>query len=120
VYTLNDLASDLGEASRSAGEQVRKVVKKGAQNVKEDAKRNVLISAPIHNAHAAEGINYDVAEDGMSAEIGYDKRRRGARLGNVLEYGSRNNAPHRDLGRALDVEEPRFEQAVSDAAKKLL
>jgi hypothetical protein len=76
----------------------------------------------MHNARAPYAINYDVNVDGatITAEIGYDKDLPGGSLGNLLEYGSRNSAPHRDLGRALDAEETRFEDALAEAVVKLL
>jgi hypothetical protein len=78
----------------------------------------------VHNAHAANAITYDTQIDAKGlvtrGEIGYDKGRPGGALGNLLEYGSRNNAPHRDLGRAFDSELPRFEDAIALMAKNLL
>jgi hypothetical protein len=108
----------------------RTVVEVGAFNIKRDAKANVYKSAPTHNAHAAEAITYDTSASVTSfdAEIGYDKDKGKSAgkttgpggIGDVLEYGSRHNPPHRDLGRALDAEAPRFEDAISLLAKKLL
>lgn len=120
--TPETLAAAMLLAAAEAAVGTRAIVQKSALNIKNEAKRNVRESAPIHNAHAAEAITYDTKFDGPSvmAEIGYDKGRRGGSLGNILEYGSAHNPAHRDLGRAADNEEPRFETALTVMAERLL
>lgn len=124
--TPETLAAALLAAGGKAIVGTRAVVQKGALNVKNEAKANVQKSAPVHNARAHYAITYDtkIGATTVDAEIGYDKDHptagRSAKLGNLLEYGSRNNPPHRDLGRALDAEEPRFEQALAAMAMRLL
>lgn len=123
-YTPAQFAAALmGAAARSPRETVQ-VVRKGAGNVKDGAQRNVLATAPVHNAHANRAITYDVAAEGVLvvAEIGYDKTINGGAIGNLLEFGGGgdHSPPHRDLGRALDVEESRFENALGDMGERLL
>jgi hypothetical protein len=122
--TPNSLARDMLKAAAEAIVGTRGIVQKGSLNIKNEARKNVAQSAPIHNAHAANAITYDTEIDAKGlvtrGEIGYDKGRPGGALGNLLEYGSRNNAPHRDLGRAFDSELPRFEDAIALMAKNLL
>lgn len=128
--TPETLAADLLKAAGEAIAATQAVVRKGALNIKAQAKQNVQASAPLHSAHAAQAITYDTKFSGTNfeAEIGYDKdkgKSAGKRtgpggLGNILEYGSATSAPHRDLGRALDVEEPLFEIALGAAIEKLL
>lgn len=120
--TPGTLAAALLKAAAAAVGETRAVVQKGALNVKNEARVNVLRSAPTNNAYAHNAITYDteIGKTTVGAEIGYDKNRRGGALGNILEYGSVNNPPHRDLGRALDAEEPRFEKALGDAVERLL
>jgi hypothetical protein len=122
--TPNSLARDMLKAAAEAIVGTRGIVQKGSLNIKNEARKNVQQSAPIHNAHAANAITYDTEIDAKGlvtrGEIGYDKGRPGGALGNLLEYGSRNNAPHRDLGRAFDSELPRFEDAIALMAKNLL
>lgn len=120
---MDDLARlvvDLTKAAAGATTASAAVVAKGALNIKNDARANVAKTAPVHNAHALNAITYDLGPTGLEAEIGYDKDKRGGSLGNILEFGSRKNPPHRDLGLALDAEEPRFEAALDVAAGKLL
>ena len=122
--TPETLAAALLKAAAEAVVGTRAIVQKGALNIKNEAKRNVEASAPIHNAHAAQAITYDSHMGGSTltpwAEIGYDKNKRGGSLGNILEYGSAHNPPHRDLGRAADNEEPRFLDAIEAITKRLL
>jgi hypothetical protein len=122
--TPETLAADMLKAAAEAVAATRTVVQVGAFNVKADAKANVYKSAPIHNAHAAEAITYNTRSvlGGAEAEIGYDKDRNGGALGNLLEYGGGgdHSPPHRDGGRALDAEEPRFTEALAALVEKLL
>jgi hypothetical protein len=121
--TPDEFAAELIRIAGRVAKEARDVVAKGADNIKRDARANVDKSAPVHNAHAQYAITYDdPSANGtvISSEIGYDKEIRGGSLGNLLEYGSRNSSPHRDLGRALDAETPRFEQQLAEIEKRLL
>lgn len=120
--TPETLAAALAAAGAKAIVATRTVVQKGALNIKTEGRNNALASAPTRNARAPYAITYDtkIGKTSVDAEIGYDKDKSGGALGNLLEYGSRNNPPHRDLGRALDNEESRFEQALAAAVERLL
>jgi len=122
--TPETLAADMLKAAAEAVVATRAVVQVGAFNVKRDARANVLKSAPIHNAGAAAAITYDtnIGKTSVDAEIGYDKDKKPGRIGNLLEYGGGgdHSPPHRDLGRALDAEEPRFTEALAALVEKLL
>jgi hypothetical protein len=122
--TPDSLARDMLKAAVEAAAGTRALVQKSSQAIKTQARVNVSQTAPVQNAHAQYAITYDTAVDlpggKITAEIGYDKDKPGGALGNILEYGSRHNGPHRDLGRAADVEEPRFEDAIALMAGKLL
>ena len=120
--TPETLAADMLKAAAEAIVVTRAVVQKGALNIKNEAKANVQKSAPVHNAYAHHAITYDteIRKVSVDAEIGYDKDKRGGSLGNILEFGTRKNNPHRDLGRALDNEEQRFDASLAAAIGKLL
>jgi hypothetical protein len=124
VDTPATMAAALIAAGAKAVVETRTIVQKGALNIKTEGRNNVLKSAPVHNAHAAHAITYDtkIAQTTVEAEIGYDKDKRGGKLGNLLEYGGGGDRSpaHRDLGRALDAEEPRFENAIALMATGLL
>lgn len=90
----------------------RAVVRRGAVNIKRDWRSNARASAPIHAPQYPSSISFDVnsyGRDIIMAIIGPDKGGPQGALGNLLEYGSVKNPPHRDGGRALDTEEPQFE-----------
>ncbi|MEO3922710.1 hypothetical protein ABGB07_02325 [Micromonosporaceae bacterium B7E4] len=111
---------DLDEAVRVAPAESRKVVQKGALNIKTDAQRRIggLRHAPSYPS----SITYDTTETatGVYAEIGPDKNRRQGALGNLLEYGSVNNPPHPHMIPAGEAEVPKFEKAMEDLAAKPL
>lgn len=110
----------LDEAAKVAPEETRKVVQKGALNIKTDARRRV--SGLRHAPAYPNTITYDTqaSATGASAEIGPDKGKRQGALGNLLEYGSVNNAPTPHMAPAADAELPKFERAMEDLGAKLL
>jgi hypothetical protein len=123
--TPNSLARDMLKAAAEAIVGTRGIVQKGSLNIKNEARKNVAQSAPIHNAHAANAITYDTEIDAKGlvtrGEIGYDKDRPAARWATCWSTAPGNNSPpHRDLGRAFDSELPRFEDAIALMAKNLL
>ena len=126
--TPEQFAADLLAASAATPKAVARVVSKGSLNVKNDARRNVLQTAPRRNAHAHLAIDYDLTTQGATAvgEIGYNKDHptagKSAKLGNLLEFGGGgdHSPPHHDLARALEVEEPRFVQALTDVVEDAL
>jgi hypothetical protein len=122
--TPESLAADMLKAAAEAVVGASVVVAVGANNIKKDARASVYRTAPIHNAHAAESINYDKPEItayAITSEIGYDLEvSKSANI--VLEYGGGgdHSPPHRDVGRALDNEAPGFEKALLALTEKLL
>lgn len=124
--TPMQFAASLLAASAKASAGAQAVVGKGANNIKTEARASVAKSAPVHNGHAQYAITYDEPHLSGSfrfeSEIGYDKDIAGGALGNLLEYGGGGDRSpaHRDLGRALDDEAPKFEAALQAMALKLL
>lgn len=125
-YTPDQFARILLTAAARTPQEASRVVGRGGQNVKDGAQRNVLRTAPVHNAGAHKTITYDdptVDGDVVSTDIGYDRSRgRAAALGNLLEYGGGgdHSPPHHDLRLALEAEEPRFVDAVADMAERII
>jgi hypothetical protein len=117
---LDRLVAALDKAVYTAPAEVEKVVAKGALNIKNGARRR--IGRPAHAPAYANSITYDIQQWGMGAiaEIGPDKGRRQGALGNLLEYGSVNNAPIPHIAPAAQEELPRFERAMEDLGEKLL
>ena len=93
-------------------------VTRGALNVKNDWRANARASAGRHARLYPGSISYDLTliPGGAEAEIGPDKDKPQGALGNLLEFGSVNNQPHNDGGRALLAEEPRFVAQVAAIA----
>ncbi|MEU9349032.1 hypothetical protein AB0D74_48330 [Streptomyces sp. NPDC048278] len=95
--------------------EARRVVSKGALNVKRDWAKNARASSGRHAPAYPASVGYDllsVGPDITDARIGPDKDAPQGALGNLLEYGSVKNPPHNDGGRALAAETPRFEAAM--------
>jgi hypothetical protein len=115
-----ELQDDLQQAADDAVKGAKGVVSKGALNIKRDTKE---IWANLAHAPALpRAVGYDTTVSGtlVSAEIGPDKAKRQGALGNLLEYGSVNNAPIPALNPSLDAEEPRFASALEDLGIDLL
>lgn len=112
---LNTLAVDLHVVAEEAAPAVKAVVVKGALNVKTQWRSNALGSAGKHAKAYPYSVGYDIDPDGMGAEIGPDKAKRQGPLGNLLEFGSVQNPPHNDGGKALEKEAPNFVRYLSDA-----
>lgn len=114
------LVDALTTATRVLPKDAAAVVARGAYNIKKDAARRVtgLKHAPAY----PRSITYDtyVSLTGPSAEIGPDKSRRQGALGNLIEYGSVNNAPIPHMLPAGEAEAPRFEKAMEDLAVRAL
>lgn len=118
AHGVEVLAADFGRAADIALTGVRKVVQKGALNIKTDARRRVtgLAHAPAYPY----SITYDteIKRNRVEAEIGPDKDKRQGALGNLLEYGSVKNPPIPHMAPAAQAELPRFEKALEDLAAK--
>lgn len=130
---LSKLAADLGEVPDNTGPFLQKAVEVSSQAIKKDWAESAkgMEHAPAFPA----SITYDMGANHsllrnvfgggganqIQADIGPDKGRRQGALGNLIEFGSRNNPPM-GLGHgALQREEPGFqrgiEKAVDDALK---
>jgi len=118
---LRLLAHDLSEAPRKAQRELLAIVEHGAVNVKKGWAHNAEASSGKHAPAYPASINYDLSLGAallgrIEAVIGPDKSKRQGALGNLLEFGSANNAPHNDGGRALRSEAPAFEAEVAKTA----
>jgi HK97 gp10 family phage protein len=115
VSDLDDLTRDLNAAADKTYEETRKVLSKGALNIKTDwrEKARTYQKAP----RLFRSITYTL--DGLTAEIGPVIGHSGS-LGGIYEYGTVNNAPQPAGAPALKAETPRFEKALGDMAEGLL
>lgn len=107
VSELNTLAADLTKAGLVAGAKAYGVALDYAQDTKADA-RSFAPKGP-HVPQYADSITYDieVGPTGIVAEVGPDKDRPQGALGNLLEYGTSEQAPQHHLGPAHDRNLPK-------------
>lgn len=117
---LRALAAELEVAAMVAPAETRKVVAKGALNIKRDWQERW--SGLKHAPALPAAITYDSHETptGGWAEIGPDKAKRQGALGNLLEFGSLKNPPRPGGAPALEAEAPKFEKALESLALRSL
>lgn len=123
---LDKLSADLGEVPARTGKTLRQAIEVTARHVRDTARENATGMA--HAPAFPYSITYDIEGSGsratgsrLEAEIGPDKGRAQGALGNLIEYGSVNNAPQGILHGALQANEADFERgidrAIDDALK---
>lgn len=114
------LRDDMADGQADADDEFRAVVNHGAFNIRRDWRRRW--DGHAHIPHLPRAVTYDLASSGgvHTAEIGPDKSLRQGPLGNIIEFGSVNNAPIPGGGPASRLEEPRFIDAAADAAEKAI
>lgn len=117
------LARVVGGAQSRCMAAIKPAVTRGANNVKRDAKQAIESSTRgFYTELYPRSISYDVFTGPVRvvAEIGPDKDRPQGALGNLLEFGSSNNAPLPHLMPAGEKEAPRFEAQVASAALRAM
>ena len=125
IRGLDEWMRDLETLEDRAQKRLGKVVGRGALNIKNDWKVRWTAIQSVHTAipHLVRGVGYDTDERSprFSADIGVNAKNPQAPLAHIIAYGTPgHNAPH-DAGLdAMDAEDPRFVQAVADAAVELL
>ena len=117
---FDELSRVLTAASRRAPEETKKIVSKGALNIKTDWRRRW--SGLAHAPALPYAVTYDVRSSGtnVQAEIGPDKAKRQGALGNILEYGTIKNAAIPGGRPALEKEERPFLKHLEDMAARLI
>lgn len=113
------LTKDIERAARIAPALAAPVVTKAAVNIKTDARQR--ISGHPHAPRYPYSISFDavhVTSTGAQTDVGPDKDKTQGALGNILEYGTRHNAPLPHMGPAGEAEEPKFARALEELAQK--
>lgn len=118
---LAELQRDLNRAPKALEDGVERVLEKGALNVK----NRMVEDAQTLKGHARQfhrSISYDRETRllQLGYEVGPDKDRPQGALGNLLYFGSKNNAPQLDIEAGLNDEEPRLIKALGDVLGKAL
>jgi hypothetical protein len=118
--SLESLAAALMAAAEDIDDVLYEEVKDAAKVIRDDwrAQWAGFKSAP----YLSRAVTFDVFRLGgsVSAEIGPDKQRRQGALGNLLEFGSVNNAPRPAGGAALARGAAGVESRLADSAVELL
>ncbi|GAA1337147.1 hypothetical protein [Arthrobacter roseus] len=118
---LRVLSQNLGKVAGSAVKDVDAVLKKGAQNIKEELAADVRGSTHFVGKKGP-GLESSMSYDsdyriGQPAyEIGPDKSRRGGALGNIYYFGTSRGGGSGDLEKPLRTEGPRLEKSLADLA----
>lgn len=117
---LDRLTTDLNGAAAGLDGEVRKVVERGAWNIKKDWQQRW--TGLGHAPALPYAVTYDVKDEGgaIVGEVGPDKDKRQGALGNIIEFGSPTSAPHPGGMPALDTEQPKFVGALEDLLTRVL
>jgi len=107
---LRAFAADLGRVAGQAVPDTDKVLKKGAQNIKDDLVSDARSSR--HFKGMAGSISYDRigGVGSLGYEVGPDKGRRGGGLGNIAYFGTSRGGGTLDLEGPLANETPNLER----------
>jgi hypothetical protein len=107
---ISQLEHSLYGASDSIQRKAPAVIKKGAVNIKKDARDAISSARAVRTTIPAYpyAIGFSIrGYSGTEAEIGPSRRRgKQGKLGNLLEYGGMFNAPIPHLQPALEREAP--------------
>lgn len=104
---LRALAVDLGKASGAVVKGADRVLERGALGVKNAMVEDAQARHSGFGKHFPRSISYD-ADGRLGYVIGPDKSRTQGALGNLLYFGSKNNAPTLDIEAGLIAEEPKL------------
>ena len=115
---LQRFANDLGKIASKALPEVDAVLKKGAQNIKDD-----LVDG-IPSGSSWRALKGSISYDSMYGighakyEIGPDKGRRGGALGNIYYFGTSRGGGTGDLEGPLARETPNLERELNKLVDK--
>jgi hypothetical protein len=118
IADITKFVEELKGAAKDARSEARKVVTKGALNIKRDAVRT-LRGQTARGGSSLDwlpiAVGYDITSGGdvTEAEIGPDQGISG--LGRGVEFGSSHHAPMPFLLPAFDREAPKFLDALTTA-----
>jgi hypothetical protein len=120
ITGIADVRALLQASPAKLDRNVQKAVAVTARKIQLDARRTVG-RGPYTPAYAS-SITYDVtpSAEGAEAEIGPDKGLPQGALGNLIEFGSRNNAPMPHLAPALERNAADLEEGVTKAVLQAL
>lgn len=115
---LRKFSQDLGNIVSKALPETDAVLKKGANNIKND------LVAGARSSRSFRGMAGSIGYDSMYGlgraryEIGPDKSRRGGALGNIYYFGTSRGGGTGDLEGPLDRETPNLERELNKVVDK--
>ena len=119
VSEVAALARDLGKVSAGTAKVMYEVIKEGANDLRDEWRRNATVSAGEHGRHYPASITANMrVSTSITAEIGPDPRL--PQGGMSFEFGSVNQPPHLDGQRAVDTMVPRIDRRIDTALTHLL
>lgn len=110
------VAANLGKVAGSALKDVDAIVKKGAQNIKEEMATDARGSRHFRGMAGSISYDSDYRIGEAAYEVGPDKSRPGGSLGNIYYFGTSRGGGTGDLEKPLRSEGPRLESALADLA----
>lgn len=121
-HDLDRLIRDLDGEKTRAPRKAREAIATEAPIVREDWRARMRARSHYgHIPYLPSAITVSFQGDlAPEAEIGPDKQRTQGPLGNLLEFGSRNNRPHKDGYRALQGRENSLAARIETIARGLL
>lgn len=114
--SLGRLVADLGAAGRKATLAAHAVMAKAAVNIKDGMRQD--FSGHNHAPAIPRAINY--TQTGLAIEVGVDKSGPQGGLGNLLAFGSSNNAAVVDHTAAMRRELPTLEKWLGEVGMESL
>jgi len=120
---LRQFATNLGRIAGSAVKDVDGVIKKGAQNIKDEMRADVKTSKHFSSKKKS-GLEQSITYDShylpgkVRYEIGPDKYKRGGALGNIYYFGTSRGGGSGDIDKPLRSEEPRTMSALDALAAR--
>lgn len=119
--SLRSFAAELGKVAAGALDDVDKVVKRGAQNLKDDYAQEASTSEHFSSIGPAWSYDRHYGIGSVGYDVGPDKGRAGGALANIYYFGSpRGGGGTGDIDGPLDREAPRMMKALDDLLGGLL
>lgn len=114
---LDQLVTDLDKVPAEVMPKFRKVLERGAVNVKNGMRADATGHPTFR--YFPNSISYDLKGE-LEAEIGPDKGRVQGALGNLLYFGTSKSGGVLDINGPLNREGQRLEDAAADVAADIL
>ncbi|MFI6594994.1 hypothetical protein ACIBHX_02030 [Nonomuraea sp. NPDC050536] len=119
---LLDIVRYLDNAEHEAARKTYPIVKKHAEQLRDQWRENATETARRHGKHYPKAITTEqipTAEE-VLWEVGPESGLPQGGMGPGFEYGSRNQPPHWDGARAVIKQEPKFIKDLDEMVRELL